>query len=71
MIRSAQNLKVRGVVCALRFVRVVHFSMSHGGRDECNYGCAWIAVVSDDTVNGVCSSVDLTSPSIKRNLSIF
>ena len=44
MIRSSRDLKVRGVLCALRFVRVVDFSMSHGRRDEY---CAWVAVVSD------------------------
>ena len=52
MIRSAQNLKVRDVLCVLRFVRVVDLSMSHhGGRDECGivyvYWRAWVAVVSD------------------------
>ena len=35
MILSARDLKVRGVLCALRFVHVVDFSMSHGGRGEC------------------------------------
>ncbi len=36
MIRSARNLKVRGVVRALLFVHIVDLSMSHhGGRDEC------------------------------------
>ena len=35
MILSARDLKVRGVLCALRFVHVVYFSMSHGGRGEC------------------------------------
>ena len=36
MILSARDLKVRGVLCALRFVHVVDFSMSHGGRGECS-----------------------------------
>ena len=35
MILSARDLKVRGVLCALLFVRVVDFSMSHGGHGEC------------------------------------
>ena len=34
MIPSARDLKVWGVLCALRFVRVVDFSMSHGRRGE-------------------------------------
>ena len=37
MILSARDLKLRGVLCALRFVPLVlvDFSMSHGGRGEC------------------------------------
>ena len=35
MILSARDLKVRGVLCALQFVHIVDFSMSHGGRGEC------------------------------------
>ena len=68
MILSALDLKVRGVLCALRFVHVVDFSMSHGGRGEC--GSAWVVVVSDAyPCLGRCT-VDLASPSIKRNLNI-
>ena len=35
MIISARDLKVRGVLRALRFVHVVDLFMSHGGRAEC------------------------------------
>ena len=35
MILSARDLKVRGVLCALLFVRVVDLSVSHGGHGEC------------------------------------
>ena len=38
MILSARDLKVRGELCALRFVHVVDFSMSHGGCGECGTG---------------------------------
>ena len=73
MILSARDLKVWGVLCALRFVHVVDFSMSHGGRGECGMPtgyCAWVVVVSDAyRCLGRCT-VDLASPSIKRNLNI-
>ena len=79
MILSAQDLKVRGVLCALRFVRVVDFSMSHGGRGECRMPrpSGVVPVVASApglpllvTLTGVCDGVDLASPSIKRNLNI-
>ena len=35
MIGCSLNLKVRDILCALRFVREVNVSMSHGGRDPC------------------------------------
>ena len=66
MIRSAWNLKVRGALCALRFVRVVDISISHGGCDECGR-----PMPLSVTLTGVCGRVGLASPSIKRNLSIF
>ena len=53
MIGSAQNLKVWGVVRALRYVRIVDLSMSHhSGRDEGGMPTQllcldWAAVVSD------------------------
>ena len=41
MILSARDLKVRGVLCcALRFVHVVDFSMSHGRHGECGMATA-------------------------------
>ena len=52
MILSARDLKVRGVLCALRFVHVVDFSMSHGGRGECGTGMP--------TAPGLSLSVTLT-----------
>ena len=69
MILSARDLKVRGVLCGLRFVRVVDFSMSHGGRGECGMPTAPGLPLSV-TLTGVCDGVDLASPSIKRNLNI-
>ena len=68
MILSARDLKVRGVLCALRFVRVVDFSMSHGRRGECGMPTAPGLPLSV-TLTGVCDGVDLASPSIKRNLN--
>ena len=70
MIRSARNLKVRGVLCVLRFVRVVDVFMSHhGGRDE--YSMTTVpGLPLSVTLTGVCGGVDLTSPSIKGNLNI-
>ena len=68
MILSARDLKVRGVLCALRFVRVVDFSMSHGRRGECGMPTAPGLSLSA-TLTGVCDSVDLASPSIKHNLN--
>ena len=69
MILSARDLKVRGVLCALRFMRIVDFSMSHGGRGECGMPTAPGLPLSV-TLTGVCDGVDLTSPSMKRNLNI-
>ena len=69
MILSARDLKVRGVLCALRLVRVVDFSMSHCGRGECGMPTAPGLPLSV-TLTGVCYGVDLASPSIKRNLNI-
>ena len=66
MIRSARDLKVRGVLCALRFVRVVDFSMSHGARGMPTAPGLPLSV----TLTGVCDVVDLVSPSIKCNLNI-
>ena len=57
MILSARDLKVKGVLCALRFVHVADFSMSHGGRGECG---AWVA--ESVTLTGVWDGVDLASP---------
>ena len=68
-ILSARDLKVRGVLCALLFVHVVDFSMSHGGRCECGMPTAPGLPLSV-MLTGVCDSVDLASPSIKRNLNI-
>ena len=67
MIISARDLKVRGVLCALRFVHVVDLSMSHGGRAECGMPTGLPLSV---TLTGVCDSVDLASPSIKRIFNI-
>ena len=69
MILSAWDLKVRGVLCALRFVHVVDFSMSYGGRGECGMPTAPGLPLSV-TLTGVWDGVDLASPSIKRNLNI-
>ena len=69
MILSARDLKVRGVLCALRFVQVVDLSMLHGGRAECGMPTAPGLPLSV-TLTGVCDSVDLASPSIKRILNI-
>ena len=63
MILSARDLKVRGVLCALRFVRVVDFSMA----DAAN---AWAGLPLSVTLTGVWDGVDFASPSIKRNLNI-
>ena len=77
MILSARDLKVRGVLCALRFVPVVDFCMSHGGRSECGMPSQLVASAPGPglplsvTLAGVCDGVDLASPSIKRNLNIF
>ena len=74
MILSARDLKVRGVLCALRSVclLVVDLSMSHGGRGECGMPTASGLPLSVTlTANtGVCDGVDLVSPPIKRNLNI-
>ena len=69
MILSAWDLKVRGVLCALRFVHVVDLSMSHGGRAKCGMPSAPGLPLSV-TLTGVCDGVDLASPSIKRILNI-
>ena len=69
MILSAWDLKVRGVLCALRIVHVVDFSMSHGRRGECSMPTAPWSLLSV-TLTIVCDGVDLASPSIKRNLNI-
>ena len=71
MIISARDLKVRGVLCALRFVHVVDLSMSHGGRAECGMPTApGPGLPLSVTLTGVCDSVDFASPSIKRILNI-
>ena len=76
MIGSSQNLKVMDILCALRFVREVNVSISHGGRDECGTGMstATVPVLGRKltgpglplsvTLTGVGGSVDLTSASI-------
>ena len=69
MILSSRYLKVRGVLCALRFVHVVDFSMSHGGRGVCGMPTAPGLPLSV-TLTGVCDGVDLASPSVNRNLNI-
>ena len=69
MILSARDLKVRGVLCTLRFVHVVDCSMSHGGRSECGMPTAPGLPLSV-TLTGVWDGVDLASPPIKRNLNI-
>ena len=69
MILSARDLKVRGVLCALRFVHVVDLSMSHGGCAECGMPTAPGLPLSV-MLTGVCDGVDLASPSIKRILNI-
>ena len=65
-----RNLKVMDVLCALRLVRVVHFSIADTTNAIC---CAWpwlpLTTLSV-TLTGVCGGVDLTSPSIKRNLNV-
>ena len=78
MIGSSQNLKVRDILCALRFVREVNVSISHGGRDECGMSTATVVSASTGpglplsvTLTGVGGSVDLTSASIKCNLNIL
>ena len=55
--------------CLLQFVQVVDVSMSHATADA--ICCAWpgVAVVSD-AYRCLRGGVDLTSPSIKRNLNI-
>ncbi len=47
-------LKVRDVLCALRFVRVVDISISHGGCDECGR-----PMPLSVTLTGVCGRVGL------------
>ena len=57
MTLSARDLKVRGVLCALRFVRVIDFSMSHGGR--CEWGMPTApGLPLSVTLTGVCDGVD-------------
>ena len=69
MILSARDLKVRCVLCALLFVRVVDLSMSHGGHGECGMPTAPGLPLSV-TVNGVCDDVDLVV-SIDKTSVIF
>ena len=70
MILSAGDLKVRGVLCGLRFVHVVDLSHgADGGRAECGMPTAPGLPLSV-TLTGVCDSVDLASPSIKHILNI-
>ena len=63
MILSARDLKVKGVLCALRFVHVVDFSMA----DAAN---AAPGLPLSMTLTGVWDGVDLASPPIKHNLNI-
>ena len=67
MILSARDLKVRGVLCALRFVRVVYFCMADAANAVC---LLRLGLPLSVTLTGVCDGVDLASPSIKRNLNI-
>ena len=53
MIGSSQNLKVRDILCALRFVREVNVSISHGGRDGSGVAEWARALTGDRTVNGL------------------
>ena len=69
MILSARDLKVRGVLCALRLVRVVDFSMADAANAVDSMPTAPGLPLSV-TLTGVCDGVDLASPSIKRNLNI-
>ncbi len=68
MILSARYLKVRGVLCALRFVRVVDFSMADAANAVCLQPAPGLPL--SVTLTGVCDGVDFASPSIKRNLNI-
>ena len=58
MILSARDLKVRGVLCALRFVHV-DFSMTRGRRGECDMPTAPGLPLSV-TLTGVRVSIDKT-----------
>ena len=68
MIGSSQYLKVRDILCALRFVREVNVSISHGGRDECGMSTATDSASSSTgpglplsvTLTGVGGSVDVS-----------
>ena len=72
MIGSSQNLKVRDILCALRFVCEVNVSISHsishGRRDACGMSAGLPLSV---TLTGVWGGVDITLASIKRNLNIL
>ena len=68
MILSARDLKVRGVLCAFQFVRVVDFPCRMA--DAANATATAPGLPLSVTLIGVCDGVDLASPSIKRNLNI-
>ena len=70
MIGSSQNLKVRDILCALRFVCEVNVSISHGRRDACGMS-AGSGLPLSVTLTGVWGGVDITLASIKRNLNIL
>ena len=68
MILSARDLKVRGVLCALRCVRVVDFCMADAANAVGVPTAPGLPL--SVTLTGVCDGVDLASPLIKRNLNI-
>ncbi len=55
-------------------MRVIDFSMSHGGHGKCGMPTASSSTAPglplSVTLTDVCDCVDLASPSIKRNLNI-
>ena len=73
MIRSALNLKVRGVFAHCDLSASSRFF--HGGRDECGLSTGIVTTAPglplSVTITDVCGGVDLTSPTIKRNLNIL
>ena len=72
MIGSSQNLKVRDILCALRFVREVNVSILHGGRDECGMSTATVptgtrnAILAEPATTAVHDNVGIDVPIIYR-----